>query len=190
MLRLNDFQRIYPLLWRAINIARVDSGSNRLDKEYDDSISIPIKMSDAMLADNFLAKNEKSSAKKLGYSELNKIIDIVKSEPDIFKWSDILYSSSNKTINKQKKVNKMPHNNIVTGEIIAIVDKVDNGFKAYDSTSGEELTTQINNQKKLKYAFNNKGCIRGRQSGTSTVIWRVVKERFVREPMAPWKSDV
>jgi len=187
---IKDFQKAYPYLWEAINEARIESGSNKLDEEYSPYFSIPIKLPDASLADNFLAKNKKGD---LGQAKLDKIIEIVKSEPNMFRWSDHLYYQNNprglysdryktnKSKHKNKEENTMARKNVITGEMIALVETDANSFIAKNRDTGEDLTESINNQKKLKYAWENKGVLRGRTKEDGTIIWRVVKEKFVRE---------
>jgi len=196
ILTLQDFQKAYPHLWVAINEARIQSGSTKLDEEYSPHFSIPIRMPDATLADNFLAKKEKTN---LGQVQLNKIIAIVKSEPNMFRWSDLLYYQNNprglytdrykenkpKTKHK-KEENRMGRPNVINGEIIATVETEADAFIAKNRETGEDLTQVINNQKKLKYAFDNAGVLRGRTKEDGSIVWRVVKEKFVKpdEPAA------
>jgi sarcosine oxidase delta subunit len=193
ILTIQDFQKAYPYLWNAINEARIQSGSNKLDEEYSPLFSIPIRMPDASLADNCLAKNEQTI---LGQAKLNKIIEIVKSEPNMLRWSDLLYYpnnprglysdryKANKPKTHKKKEDKMARKNIVNGEIIADVFPANapdnNSFIAKNRVTNEDLTNQINNQKKLKYAFDNKGVLRGRTKDDGSITWRVVKEKFVK----------
>ena len=187
ILTIQDFQKAYPKLWNAINEARIQSGSTKLDEEYSPLFSIPIRMPDASLADNCLTKNA-----ELGKIQLNKIIEIVKSEPNMFRWSDLLYYKDNprglysdrykankpKT-HKKKEDSKMARQNVINGEIIALVEQNATLFIAKNRETGEDVTEQINNQKKLKYAFDNKGVLRGRTKEDGTITWRVVKEKFV-----------
>ena len=189
ILNITDFQKAYPHLWKAINEARIQSGSNKIDEEYSPYFSIPIRMPDASLADNCLAKKEQT---KLGQAQLNKIIEIVKSEPNMLRWSDLLYYpnnprglysdryKANKPKTKKKEDNKMARQNVVNGEIIAVVETDANAFIAKNRETGEDLTQVINNQKKLKYAFDNAGVLRGRTKEDGSIVWRVVKEKFVK----------
>ena len=190
ILTISDFQKAYPHLWKAINEARIQSGSNKIDEEYSPYFSIPIRMPDASLADNCLAKNEQTI---LGQAKLNKIIEIVKSEPNMLRWSDLLYYpndprglysdryKANKTkIHKKKEDNKMARANVINGEIIALVETDADAFIAKNRETGEDLTEAIGNQKKLKYAFDNAGVLRGRTKEDGSIVWRVVKEKFVR----------
>lgn len=77
---------------------------------------------------------------------------------------------------KTKKVR-----NVVEGEIIANVSKNGDNYVAI-SIDGKDLTSTVNNQAKLKYAFDNNGVVRGRIKNDA-LIWRVVKEKFVTNPL-------
>jgi len=200
ILAIKDFQIAYPYLWKAINEVRIESGSNGLDKDYPTQYSIPIKMHDAALADRFLEKQSNDEIKEtpnpviLGYNQLQKIIEVVKTEANMARWLDKLYYKDNpkglysdrykakKKPKTKKEVEEMARKNVITGEVIAYVTKDDNDiFKVFNRENDEEITEQVKNQKKLKYAFDNKGCIRGRTRADGTTLWRAVKERFVRE---------
>lgn len=67
--------------------------------------------------------------------------------------------------------------NVVDGELIGYVYEKDGKYIAI-SEDAKDLTSTIDNQAKLKYAFKNKGVVRGRLKGDK-LVWRVVKEKFI-----------
>lgn len=194
---VKDFQTAYPLLWKHINQIRLETGSKELNKDYSDDSLIPINMHDASIAESFLSKNQIDDPLLLGYTQYHKIARIVHDEPDIMKWSNMLYKitkpSKTKKIKKEeikqtnepkKEDNTMARNNKVADELIGFVTKNENGYTATTET-GQVLANPSDetsiNQKKLKYAFDNKGVVRGRADSTGTLKWRVVKERFISD---------
>lgn len=78
---------------------------------------------------------------------------------------------------KEKKKVKKQARNIVDGELIGYVYEKDGKYVAI-AEDGKDLTSTIDNQAKLKYAFKNKGVVRGRLK-ENTLTWRVVKEKFI-----------
>jgi len=197
ILRILDFQKVYPRLWNNINEIRIQTGSNTLDKDYSEYFAIPIRMYDASLAESFLEKKDKidlyNPKEVLGYSNLQKIINAVTSEPNMLRWLDILYYPNNpkglysdrynielKIKKPKKQIIKEPAmanvRNKVEGELIVNVSKnADGTFTALD----EAGSSYDINQKKLKYAFENKGVVRGRKNASGEIVWRVVKEKYV-----------
>ena len=194
IVRIAEFQKVYPKLWDKINEVREETGSNALDKEYSEHLSIPIRMYDAALAEAFLEKeivDHYYPKEVLGFINLQKILKAVSSEPNVSKWLDILYYPNNpkglysdrynaelkiKKPNKKEPTMAKVRNQVV-GEIIAEVSVDANSFLA-TGVDGTDYTNEIN-QKKLKYAWTNKGVIRGRKNANDEIVWRVVKEKYV-----------
>jgi len=75
--------------------------------------------------------------------------------------------------------------NKVDCEIIVNVEKIVDAettkatFTAV-GLDGTDYTAEIN-QKKLKYAFENKGVVRGRTNAAGERVWRVVKQKFIKD---------
>lgn len=192
-LKISDFKRVYPLLWNKINEIRISNGNKSIDADYPSDHQIPIKMYDASLAEGFLSKNVPidyyNPKEIIGYTTLQKILNAVISEPNMTHWIKILYASDksfNENNNNPKISKKEPKmakvRNKVDGEIILTVTSVAGAdgsveFKATDS-NGTDRTTEVN-QKKLKYAFLNKGVVRGRADANGNMVWRVVKEKYI-----------
>jgi len=198
IIKISDFQKVYPLLWNKINEIRIQTGSNTLDKDYSEHSVIPIRMYDASLAESFLKKKDKINIydnlkEVLGYTNLQKIITAVSSERNMLRWLDVIYYSNNPKgeyldrYNAELKIKKPKQHtakefkmanakNKIEGEIITFISKIaDNTFTTADATG---ISYNIN-QKKLKYAFENKGVIRGRKTVSGEIIWRVVKEKYI-----------
>jgi len=202
IVRIAEFQKVYPRLWTKINEVREQTGSNALDKDYSEFITVPIRMYDAALAEAFLEKqiiDHYNPKEVLGFVNLQKILSAVSSEPNMSRWLDILYYPNNPKglysdryntelkIKKTKKQSKKEPTmakvrNQVEGEIIlnvSLATDADGGtfYKAFDNAN-VEYTNEIN-QKKLKYAHTNKGVIRGRKNASGDIVWRVVKEKYI-----------
>ena len=197
IVRISDFQKAYPKLWQKINEVREQTGSNSLDKDYSEHFSVPIRMYDAALAESFLTNGTVdlyNPKEVLGYTNLQKILKAVSTEPNMMRWLDILYYPNNprglfsdrynaelKIKKKKKQSKKEPAmakvRNQVDGEIIALVNQSNDKYFA-TGNDGVDYTEQIN-QKKLKYAFTNKGVVRGRKNAAGEIVWRVVKEKYV-----------
>ena len=194
IVRIAEFQKVYPKLWDKINEVREQTGSNALDKDYSEHFTIPIRMYDAALAEAFLEKeieDHNNPKEVLGFINLQKILNAVSSEPNMSRWLDILYYPNNPKglysdrYNAELKIKK--HNkkeptmakvrNQVEGEIIVNVSVDANSFLA-TGVDGTDYTNEIN-QKKLKYAWTNKGVIRGSKNANDEIVWRVVKEKYV-----------
>ena len=199
IVRITDFQKVYPRLWETINRVRIQSGFQHLSKDYSEYFCIPIKMYDAALAESFLEKESNyliDPRVALGYSNLQKILKVVREEPNMFRWLDILYYPNNpkglftgqyktqlkikktKTIKKESTMAKV--RNQVEGEIIVEVVQGETSLTAI-GLDGIDYTNQIN-QKKLKYAFENRGVVRGRKNDSGDIVWRVVKEKYIKRP--------
>lgn len=83
-----------------------------------------------------------------------------------------------KTNNKQgNDTVKKQARNVVDGELIGYVYEKDGKYIAI-SEDGKDLTSTVDNQSKLKYAFKHKGVVRGRLKDNN-LVWRVVKEKFI-----------
>ena len=199
IVRITDFQKAYPRLWETINRVRIQSGLQHLNKDYSEYFCVPIRMYDAALAESFLEKESNylvDPKVTLGYSNLQKILNAVRTEPNMLRWLDILYYPNNpkglftdryKTelkIKKTKTIKKEPTmakiRNKVEGEIIVEVSQGETSLIAI-GLDGLDYTDQIN-QKKLKYAFENKGVVRGRKNSAGEIVWRVVKEKYIKRP--------
>lgn len=200
ILRISEFQKVYPKLWDKINETRISTGSEHLLESYEENFAIPIRMFDASLAEGFLERGKEELKSEIGYTNLQKILEAVKSEPNMNLWSDIIYyknnpkglfsdryKEENKTKIKQNKKeptmakirNKVNGEIIVNVNMLTDVEKEKNVYTAH-AADGTEYTDQIN-QKKLKYAFDNKGVVRGRLNASGEIVWRVVKEKFIKE---------
>lgn len=200
IIRILEFQKVYPRLWNKINEVREKTGSNSLDKDYSEYMSVPIRMYDAALAESFLEKqivDYYNPKEVLGFVNLQKILNAVSSEPDMNRWLDILYYPNNPKglytdrynkelkIKIQKPKNKEPKmakvRNQVEGEIIVHVSSTDTNSFVAIATDGTDYTNEIN-QKKLKYAWTNNGVVRGRKNANGEIVWRVVKEKYITSP--------
>lgn len=87
----------------------------------------------------------------------------------------------------KEKVTKMAKTKVTnTGELIVFVTAVADpatGKTSYVSKEADGTEHAID-QKKLRYAFSNKGVVRGRPTvveGVTQYTWRVVKEKFVNK---------
>jgi hypothetical protein len=208
ILRISEFQKAYPKLWDKINETRIETGSEHLLKSYTEDYAIPIRMYDAALAEGFLEKNNVDEPvtslgfKIVGYNNLSKILDAVKTEPNMNLWSDIIYYKDNpkglftdrykenSNFKKSKKQTKKEPTmakirNKVDGEIIVNVETIVDAETAKATFTavgldGTDYTAEIN-QKKLKYAFENKGVVRGRTNAAGERVWRVVKQKFIKD---------
>jgi len=62
-------------------------------------------------------------------------------------------------------------------EIIAEVLKTDNSYSAKMDDTGEDITELINNQAKLKYAYEHSGFVRGKRDANGNFVWRVLNKK-------------
>lgn len=196
ILKLSDFKVAYPNLWLTINNIRIETGSQTIDNLYPERFNIPIRMSDAALAELFLTKSSKSKTLvPLGYNQFEKIKQAVISEPNVVNWLNVLYYNSEEEdtthiYNKELKVkpkNKVKKQqsyfNKETEIILSLTVTKVNGkdiYTATDVNTGIDYTDKVNNMK-MKYAIINKGVIRGREDSIGNYKWRVIKEKFVKE---------
>ena len=193
VVKIAEFQKVYPKLFEKINEARIESGSKPIHEEYTEHFIVPIRMYDAALAESFLEKNNKCDNPQLilGFKQTEKILNAVVSEPNMLRWLDILYYPNNPKglysdrYNQELKIKKPKQKeptmakirNQVENEIIVNVNAQGETYIA-TLADGTDRTADIS-QKKLKYAFINKGVIRGRALADGTIKWRVVKEKFI-----------
>lgn len=173
LLNLEQFKKAYPHLsekmYKVLNI------------EYPTNITVPIDMEDASLADTFFAKYQFDKKIAFGKKKATMIMDLVKSQPQMEKWLDILYP--NRFIDEKKPKYKRKKHQIVEDEIILQVYK--NGKKYICKDKLGNNYTDVINQGKLNYAYINNGVIRGRKiKGNDKYIWRAVKKKFVEKPRA------
>jgi len=196
ILKLNDFKVAYPNLWVTINNIRIETGSQKLDNIYPEQFNIPIRMSDASLAELFLTKsNTTKTLVPLGYNQFEKIKQAVINEPNVINWLNVLYynlkeGDTTNIYNKELKVklkNKVKKQqsyfNKDTEIILTLtVSKVNNKdvYRAIDTNTGIDYTSKVNNMK-MKYAVVNKGVIRGREDSSGNYKWRVIKEKFIKD---------
>jgi len=171
LLDLQQFKKAYPHLskkmYKVLNI------------EYPENIKVPIDMEDASLADTFFAKRKIDRKIEFGRKKAKMIMDLVKSQPQMEKWLDILYPNR---FEKVKQKYKRKHE-IIEQEIILYVSKNGKKYICKDK-DGNDFTDQVN-QGKLNYAHLNNGVIRGRRiKGSKKYIWRAVKKKFVEKPIA------
>lgn len=201
IVKISDFKKVYPNLWKKINEVRIESGNRPIYEEYSDNFSVPIKMYDASLAESYLQKNV-NSKEILGYSNLKKIVSAVKNEPNMLRWLDVIYYKNNprglysdrylteENNNKKRGKKVMADTNktktvVQNKEVILFVSsRLNSDSKVEYFTTDEAGNTVTDyditkNQKKLKYAYENKGVVRGRFNSDGTITWRVVKEKFV-----------
>lgn len=211
IVKISDFKKVYPNLWKKINEVRIESGNRPIYEEYSENFSVPIKMYDASLAESYLKKNV-NSKEILGYSNLKKIISAVKNEPNMLRWLDVIYYKNNprglysdrysteeNNNNNNKRGKKVMTNTnktqTVTSDkeiILFVASKVngDNKVEYYTvDSNGNHVTDYEINQKKLKYAYENKGVVRGRVNSDGNIVWRVVKEKFVINKQSDLNSN-
>jgi len=175
LLDLEQFKKAYPHLsekmYKVLNI------------EYPNKIKVPIDMEDASLADTFFAKYQFDKKIEFGKKKAKMIMDLVKSQPQMEKWLDILYP--NRFVEGSKPKYKRKKRQIIEDEIILFVYKCKTSKKfVCKDKSGNDYTDAIN-QGKLNYAYINNGVIRGRKiKGNNKYIWRAVKKKFVEKPRA------
>lgn len=167
LLDIKEFQKAYPYLSKKLY---------KILSEHQD-IKVPIDMEDASLADRFFQRYEFDKSIDFGRKKAQMILDLVKSQPQLEKWLDILYPNR---IEKKTQVNYKRKKQIIKKEIILFVSKTKNGYACKDK-SGKDYTKEVN-QGKLQYAFVNNGVIRGRLvEGASKFQWRAVKKKFVKQ---------
>jgi len=173
LLNLEQFKKAYPYLskkmYRVLNI------------EYPNDIVVPIDMEDASLADTFFARYEFDKSISFGKKKAKMIMDLVKSQPQMEKWLDILYPNHQEA---EVKVRQKRKRQVVEDEIILDVYKDGEIYRCKDK-DGKDFTDVVNHQGKLAYAFINGSVIRGRLiRGEKTYVWRGVKKKFVERPAA------
>jgi hypothetical protein len=169
LLNLETFKKVYPHLTREMY--------KILNIEYPNDIQVPIDMEDASLADTFFAKYQFDKKIEFGKKKAKMIIELVKTQPQMEKWLDILYPNRVEIVkSKYRKKHQ-----IIEKEIILYVFKKGKAYLCKDK-NGNDYTDQIN-QGKLNYAYLNNGVIRGRLiKGNKKYVWRAVKKKFVEKP--------
>lgn len=170
LLDLQQFKKAYPHLskkmYKVLNI------------EYPENIKVPIDMEDAALADTFFAKYKIDKSIEFGRKKAKMIMDLVKSQPQMEKWLDILYPNFKEPNVKKKHIRKK---RIIKDEIILYVYKTAAGCICKDK-NGVDFTKEVNNRNKLQYAHCNDSVIRGYLfEGKTKYEWRNVKRKLIEK---------